>query len=152
MVNAGEAERQRTEEAVLLARMDAIADERADGDLTGRQAARATARIQEKLDTLTEPGREPKVSSESSGSTLRNSETRLRHTRPRTPAGPGPAAADGRHTTGDRQGGGRRGRPVPGPAARGARRDHDRDGVQPVGKGGHVFNKDRVAVAWKDDR
>ena len=38
---------------MLLARIDAIADERADGLLTGHQAQRATERIQKKLDAIT---------------------------------------------------------------------------------------------------
>ena len=44
-----EAERLRTEANTLLARLDEIADERADGMLTGAQAHRATERIHAKL-------------------------------------------------------------------------------------------------------
>ncbi|QFS91144.1 hypothetical protein FIV07_10300 [Mycobacterium sp. THAF192] len=44
-----EAEQLRTERATLTARLDEIADERADGLLTGAQAQRATTRITEKL-------------------------------------------------------------------------------------------------------
>lgn len=44
-----EAEKLRTERMALLGRLDEIADERADGLLTGQQAKRATDRISEKL-------------------------------------------------------------------------------------------------------
>lgn len=47
-----EAEALRTEINTLLSRLDEIADERADGLLTGAQAQRATARIQENLDGI----------------------------------------------------------------------------------------------------
>jgi DNA invertase Pin-like site-specific DNA recombinase len=47
-----EAQRITDERAVLHGRMNEIADERADGLLTGAQAKRATERIQEKLDAL----------------------------------------------------------------------------------------------------
>jgi DNA invertase Pin-like site-specific DNA recombinase len=47
-----EAERMRTEANTLLTRLDEIADERADGLLTGKQAQRATERIQTKLDAI----------------------------------------------------------------------------------------------------
>ncbi|WP_036450063.1 recombinase family protein [Mycobacterium marinum] len=47
--DTAEAEKLRTERATLLARLDEIADERADGLLTGKQAQRATDRIQENL-------------------------------------------------------------------------------------------------------
>ena len=47
--DAAEAERLRAEQMTLLARLDEIADERADGDLTGPQAKRATERINAKL-------------------------------------------------------------------------------------------------------
>lgn len=47
-----EAERLRTEKNALLTRLDEIADERADGLLTGQQAKRATERVQEKLDAI----------------------------------------------------------------------------------------------------
>lgn len=50
--DAAEAEAQRTERMTLLARLDEIADERADGVLTGKQAQRATERIQAKLDDI----------------------------------------------------------------------------------------------------
>jgi DNA invertase Pin-like site-specific DNA recombinase len=46
------AEALRTERATLLARLDEIADERADGDLTGAQAKRATERVNDKLADL----------------------------------------------------------------------------------------------------
>lgn len=47
--DSAEAERLRTEANTLLARLDEIADERADGLLTGAQAQRATERINGKL-------------------------------------------------------------------------------------------------------
>ena len=47
--DTAEAEALRGERATLLARLDEIADERADGLLTGKQARRATERITEKL-------------------------------------------------------------------------------------------------------
>ena len=47
--DAAEAEALRTEENTLRSRLNEIADERADGLLTGAQAQRATARINEKL-------------------------------------------------------------------------------------------------------
>lgn len=50
--DAVEAERVRQERAVLNQRLLEIADERADGLLTGQQAARATERIQERLAAL----------------------------------------------------------------------------------------------------
>lgn len=50
--DSAEAEAIRTERATLLARLDDIADERADGLLTGHQAKRATDRITGKLAEL----------------------------------------------------------------------------------------------------
>lgn len=50
--DAAEAEALRVERMTLLARLDEIADERADGLLTGQQAQRATERIQGKLDDI----------------------------------------------------------------------------------------------------
>lgn len=47
--DAAEAEALRVERLALLGRLDEIADERADGLLTGQQAQRATARINDKL-------------------------------------------------------------------------------------------------------
>ncbi|MGV0788685.1 recombinase family protein [Mycolicibacterium sp. XJ2] len=47
-----EAEALRVERMALLSRLDEIADERADGLLTGQQAQRATARIGKKLDAI----------------------------------------------------------------------------------------------------
>jgi DNA invertase Pin-like site-specific DNA recombinase len=47
--DAAEAEALRTEENTLRSRLNEIADERADGLLTGAQAQRATARINDKL-------------------------------------------------------------------------------------------------------
>ena len=47
-----EAQRILDEKAVLHGRLNEIADERADGLLTGAQARRATERIQDKLDAL----------------------------------------------------------------------------------------------------
>lgn len=51
--DTAEAERLRLESETLLARLDEIADERADGLLTGKQAQRATERIQDKLAVIT---------------------------------------------------------------------------------------------------
>jgi DNA invertase Pin-like site-specific DNA recombinase len=50
--DVAEAEALRIEANTLLSRLDEIADERADGLLTGAQARRATDRIQEKLDAI----------------------------------------------------------------------------------------------------
>lgn len=50
--DTAEAEQLRVEANTLLARLDTIADERADGLLTGRQAQRATERIQAQLDAI----------------------------------------------------------------------------------------------------
>ncbi|WP_155766767.1 recombinase family protein [Mycobacterium intracellulare] len=47
-----EAEALRVERLALLTRLDEIADERADGLLTGQQAQRATARINDKLEAI----------------------------------------------------------------------------------------------------
>ena len=47
--DAAEAEALRTEENTLRSRLNEIADERADGLLTGAQAKRATERINDKL-------------------------------------------------------------------------------------------------------
>ena len=47
-----EAEALRIETNTLLTRLDEIADDRADGDLTGAQAKRATGRIQTKLTAI----------------------------------------------------------------------------------------------------
>ncbi len=49
--DTADAEKLRTEETVLLARLDEISDERADGLLTGQQAQRASA-LREKLDVI----------------------------------------------------------------------------------------------------
>ncbi len=59
--DVAEAERMRAEQMALLDRLDEIADERADGLLTGQQAARATERIQAKLNDIERPsaGRDP---------------------------------------------------------------------------------------------
>lgn len=50
--DAAEAEALRVERLALLARLDEIADERADGLLTGQQAQRATARITHKINAI----------------------------------------------------------------------------------------------------
>ena len=50
--DTAEAEALRTERAALLVRLDEIADERADGLLTGAQAKRATERINDNLATI----------------------------------------------------------------------------------------------------
>lgn len=52
MHDADHAEALRVERLALLRRLDEIADERADGLLTGQQAQRATARINDKLDAI----------------------------------------------------------------------------------------------------
>jgi DNA invertase Pin-like site-specific DNA recombinase len=51
-IDPEEAEAIRAELTVLYGRLDEIADERGDGDLTGPQARRATERVQLKIDTL----------------------------------------------------------------------------------------------------
>jgi hypothetical protein len=56
-----EAEALRIETNTLLTRLDQIADERADGDLTGAQAKRATERIQTKLDAIEHRQRDQKM-------------------------------------------------------------------------------------------
>ena len=50
--DVAEAESLRVERLALMQRLDEIADERADGLLTGQQAQRATARINERLDAI----------------------------------------------------------------------------------------------------
>ena len=114
-----EAERLRTDEAVLLARLDEIADERADGLLTGAQAARATARIQEKLDVIT---------------ARQQDQERLR-VFDGIPLGTGEVADRVRQLSPDRL-----------RAAIGVLMTVV---VAPVGKGGHVFNPERVQVNWR---
>ena len=51
-VDPAEAKKLRTEETVLLAKLDQIADDYANELLTGQQAHRATAIVQEKLDAI----------------------------------------------------------------------------------------------------
>jgi DNA invertase Pin-like site-specific DNA recombinase len=50
--DVAEAEAMRVERLALLGRLNEIADERADGLLTGQQAQRATARITDRLDAI----------------------------------------------------------------------------------------------------
>jgi hypothetical protein len=108
-----------TEEAVLLARMDAIADERADGLLTGQQAHRATARIQDKLDAI----------------------ERKRQDQERLRVLDGiPLGTDQVRKVVERLS------PV---RLRAVIRLLMTVTVEPVGKGGHVFNPERVQVEWE---
>ena len=117
--DTAEAEQLHTDEAVLLARLDEIADERADGLLTGAQAARATARIKEKLDVITE----------------RQQDQELRRVFDGIPLGTDKVADKVRQLSPDR--------------LRAAIDVLMTVTVAPVGKGGYVFNPDRVDVAWK---
>ena len=117
--DTGEAEKLHTEEAVLLARMDEIADERADGLLTGAQAARATARIQEKLDVITE----------------RQQDQERRRVFDGIPLGTREVADKVRRLSPDR--------------LRAVINVLMTVTITPVGKGGYVFNPDRVVVGWK---
>jgi hypothetical protein len=117
--DAAEAEALRVERLALLGRLDEIADERADGLLTGQQAQRATARITDKLDAI--EGRE-------------HDAERLR-------------VFDGLPL----------GRPEVAEAVKELSADRLRAVIDvlvefvvaPVGKGGHVFNPERVRVAWR---
>jgi DNA invertase Pin-like site-specific DNA recombinase len=110
-----------TEEAVLLARLDEIADERADGLLTGAQAARATARIQEKLDVITE---------------RQQDQERLR-VFDGIPLGTDAVAAKVRKLSPDR--------------VRAVIDVLMTVTIAPVGKGGHTFNPGRVGIVWRED-
>jgi hypothetical protein len=114
-----EAEALRTEENALLARLDEIADERADGMLTGKQAQRATERVQAKLEAIARSRRD--------------------HERLRVfdgiPLGTPQAADAVRKLSADRF------RAVLDVLATVT--------VAPVGKGGHMFNPERVQVGWR---
>jgi DNA invertase Pin-like site-specific DNA recombinase len=117
--DGAEAEALRVEANALLARLDEIADERADGLLTGRQAQRATERINEKLAAIER---------------RQQDQERLR-------------VFDGIPL----------GRPEVADAIKRLSPDRVRAvldvlatvTVAPVGKGGHVFNPERVQVVWR---
>jgi DNA invertase Pin-like site-specific DNA recombinase len=114
-----EAEKLRTEANTLLARLDEIADERADGLLTGKQAKRATERINNKLTELERRQQDqeklrvfdgiPLGKPEATDAVQRLSPDRFR------------AVLDVLLTV----------------------------TVAPVGKGGRVFNPERVQVNWR---
>lgn len=117
--DTAEAEALRRERATLLGRLDEIADERADGDLTGPQARRATERITEKLTAVERRQQDQERLRVFDGIPLGTPEV---------------AAAVGRLSP-----------------------DRLRAvidvlvvfEVAPVGKGGKVFNPDRVSATWK---
>jgi DNA invertase Pin-like site-specific DNA recombinase len=117
--DAAEAEALRVERLALLGRLDEIADERADGLLTGQQAQRATARITDKLDAIER---------------RQQDQERLR-------------VFDGLPL----------GKPEVADAIKELSPDRLRAVIDvlvefvvvPVGKGGHSFRPDRVAVNWR---
>jgi hypothetical protein len=110
----------REDEAVLLAKLDQIADDYADDVLTGEQAQRATARVQDKLDAIVAAQQDQDRKRVLDGIPLgtdrvgtkvdKLSPDRLR------------AVFDLLATI----------------------------TIQPVGKGGHTFDPNRVDVVWKD--
>lgn len=114
-----EAEALRTEANTLLTRLDEIADERADGMLTGPQARRATERIEAKLDEIER---------------RQQDQERLR-VFDGVPLGT-PEAAEAIHRLSPD-----RFRAVLDVLAEFV--------VAPVGKGGRVFNPERVQVNWR---
>ncbi|ODQ96514.1 hypothetical protein BHQ20_28835 [Mycobacterium intermedium] len=114
-----EAEKLRTEEALLLAKQDQIADDYADDMLTGAQAARATARIQEKLDDIVARQQDQDRLRVLDGIPLGTDE--VVHKIEALPPDRLRSVFDLLATI----------------------------TIQPVGKGGKVFNPDRVMVEWK---
>ena len=106
---------------MLLARLDEIADEHADGLLTGQQAKRATARIQEKLDVIAK---------------RQQDQERLR-VFDGIPLGTDEVAEKVRQLSPDR--------------LRAVIDVLMAVTVAPVGKGGYVFHRERVAIAWKSE-
>lgn len=119
MHDAAEAEALRVERLALVGRLDEIADERADGLLTGQQAQRATARMTDKLDAIER---------------RQEDEERLR-VFDGLPLGKPEVAETIKELSPDRL------RAVIDVLVEFA--------VLPVGKGGHVFRPDRVAVNWR---
>lgn len=116
--DSAEAEALRTERATLLARLDDIADERADGLLTGQQAKRATDRITDKLAEL---------------EARQHDQERLR-VFDGLPLGTPEVAEALRELSPDR--------------LRAVIAVLVRFTVQPVGKSGRVFNPDRLHYQW----
>jgi DNA invertase Pin-like site-specific DNA recombinase len=117
--DAAEAEALRVERLALLGRLDEIADERADGLLTGQQAQRATARITDKLDAIERRQQDQERLQVFDGLPLGK-----------------PEVADAiKELSPDRL------RAVIDVLVEFV--------VAPVGKGGHVFHPDRVAVNWR---
>nr|WP_205266488.1 recombinase family protein [Mycolicibacterium sphagni] len=117
--DAAEAETLRVERLALLGRLDEIADERADGLLTGQQAQRATARITEKLSAI---------------EARQQDADRLR-VFDGLPLGKPEVAEAVKELTPDRL------RAVIDVLVEFV--------VTPVGKGGHTFKPDRVEVNWR---
>lgn len=114
-----ETEALRTEANALRARLDEVADERADGLLTGQQAHRATERIQEKLADVERRQRDTEK--------LRVFEG--------LPLGTPEVAEKLRALSPDR--------------LRNVMDVLMTVTVAPVGKGGHVFNPERLQVVWR---
>jgi DNA invertase Pin-like site-specific DNA recombinase len=115
-----EAAKLRDEEAILLARIDAIGRERGLGQLTGRQAAVATAVVQERLDAIA----------------ARQQDQERKRVLDGIPLGKPEVAAKIENLSVER-----------------LRAVIDllvTITIQPVGKGGHVFDPDRVELVWKD--
>lgn len=117
--DAAEAEALRVERLALLARLDEIADERADGLLTGQQAQRATARISDKLDAIERQQQDAERLRVFDG----------------LPLGKPEVAEAVKELTPDRL------RAVIDVLVEFV--------VAPVGKGGKVFRPDRVAINWR---
>jgi DNA invertase Pin-like site-specific DNA recombinase len=118
--DTAEAEALRVESNTLLARLDQIADERADGQLTGRQAQRATERVQARLDAI---------------ESRQKDQTRVR-VLDGIPVGRPEAADAVKRLSPDRF------RAVLDLLATVT--------VTPVGKGGHTYRPDRVQIHWHD--
>ena len=119
MHDEAEAEALRGEANTLLTRLDEIADERADGLLTGPQARRATERIQARLDEIEQ---------------RQQDQERLR-VFDGIPLGTPQAANAIRNLSPDR--------------FRAALAVLAEFVVAPVGKGGRIFNPERVKVNWR---
>ncbi|WP_085157348.1 recombinase family protein [Mycolicibacterium confluentis] len=117
--DAAEAEALRVERLALLVRLDEIADERADGLLTGQQAQRATARITDKLEAIER----------------RQQDTERLRVFDGLPLGKPEVVEAITELSPDRL------RAVIDVLVEFV--------VAPVGKGGHVFHPERVAVNWR---
>lgn len=118
-LDAAEAKKLRTEEAVQLALLDETADLYADGKFTAEQAARATARIQKKLNAIVERQQSQERKRVLDGLPLG---------KPQVAAKIGALSPDRLRAVFDLLA---------------------TITVLPVGRGGHVFDPDRVDVVWK---